>query len=182
MGSVMMTGFGRYRNYYRDALDKVGVTVNLLKVGTYKSFAEPYIANEPSPAAMEADTFLYNAMWKTYTDNVEKARKLPAGSIMQGINELPEQMKAAGDDSAKLALNLKLVDGLKTRDELRDLMLKNGARDEQGKTFRQIAFDDYLARQKPQLFGNAVGVVVASGEISEGKRPQVLSVVCRHRN
>jgi hypothetical protein len=83
---------------------------------------------------MEADTFLYNAMWKTYTDNVEKARKLPAGSIMQGINELPEQMKAAGDDSAKLALNLKLVDGLKTRDELRDLMLKNGARDEQGKT------------------------------------------------
>jgi protease-4 len=181
MGSVMMTGFGRYRNYYRDALDKVGVTVNLLKVGTYKSFAEPYIANEPSPAAMEADTFLYNAMWKTYTDNVEKARKLPAGSIMQGINE-PEQMKAAGDDSAKLALNLKLVDGLKTRDELRDLMLKNGARDEQGKTFRQIAFDDYLARQKPQLFGNAVGVVVASGEISEGKRPQVLSVVCRHRN
>lgn len=168
MGSVMMTGFGRYRNYYRDALDKVGVTVNLLKVGTYKSFAEPYIANEPSPAAMEADTFLYNAMWKTYTDNVEKARKLPAGSIMQGINELPEQMKAAGDDSAKLALNLKLVDGLKTRDELRDLMLKNGARDEQGKTFRQIAFDDYLARQKPQLFGDAVGVVVASGEISEG--------------
>jgi protease-4 len=41
MGGVMLEGFGRYRNYYRDALDKVGVTVNLLKVGTYKSAAEP---------------------------------------------------------------------------------------------------------------------------------------------
>ncbi len=67
MGSVMLTGFGRYRNYYRDALDKVGITVNLLKVGTYKSFAEPYIANAPSEAATEAESFLYNAMWKTYT-------------------------------------------------------------------------------------------------------------------
>ncbi|MFZ6688299.1 signal peptide peptidase SppA [Undibacterium sp. SXout11W] len=171
MGSVMLTGFGRYRNYYRDALDKVGITVNLLKVGTYKSFAEPYIANAPSEAATEAESFLYNAMWKTYTNNVEQARKLPVGSIMQGIDQLPELMKAAGDDSAKLALNMKLVDGLKTRDELRELMLKRGARDEQNHTFRQIAFDDYLSRQKPKLFGDAVGVIVASGEIGDGKAP-----------
>ncbi|MBC3862966.1 signal peptide peptidase SppA [Undibacterium jejuense] len=171
MGSVMLTGFGRYRNYYRDALDKVGITVNLLKVGTYKSFAEPYIANAPSEAATEAESFLYNAMWKTYTNNVEQARKLPVGSIMQGIDQLPELMKAAGDDSAKLALNMKLVDGLKTRDELRELMLKRGARDVQNHTFRQIAFDDYLSRQKPKLFGDAVGVIVASGEIGDGKAP-----------
>ena len=45
---VLIEGFGRYRNYYRDALDKVGVTVNLMKVGTYKSFAEPFIGNGPS--------------------------------------------------------------------------------------------------------------------------------------
>jgi protease-4 len=47
MGMVLIEGFGRYRNYYRDALDKLGVTVNLLKVGTYKSFAEPYIGQRP---------------------------------------------------------------------------------------------------------------------------------------
>jgi len=171
MGAVMITGFGKYRNYYRDALDKVGITVNLLKVGTYKSFAEPYIANAPSEAATEAESFLYNAMWKTYTNNVEQARKLPAGSIMQSIDQLPDLMKAAGDDSAKLAVNMKLVDGLKTRDELRELMLKRGARDEQNHTFRQIAFDDYLGRQKPRLFGDAVGVIVAEGEIGDGTAP-----------
>lgn len=171
MGTVMLSGFGRYRNYYRDALDKVGITVNLMKVGTYKSFAEPYIANAPSQAAAEADAFLYGALWKTYTDDVEKARKLPAGTLMRGINELPQLLNAAGGDIAKLALNNKLVDGLKTRDELRQLMISKGVKDEHGKSFRQISFDDYLAKQKPQFFGDAVGVVVASGEISEGMAP-----------
>jgi protease-4 len=63
MGMVLIEGFGRRRNYYRDALDKLGVTVNLMKVGTYKSFAEPYISNGPSQAATEADTVLYGALW-----------------------------------------------------------------------------------------------------------------------
>ena len=71
MGMVMIEGFGGRRNYYRDALDKLGVTVNLIKVGTYKSFAEPYIANGPSEAAQEADSFLYNALWQDYTALVE---------------------------------------------------------------------------------------------------------------
>ena len=171
MGTVMMTGFGKYRNYYRDALDKLGITVNLLKVGTYKSFAEPYIANEPSPAAAEADAFLYNAMWKTYTDDVEKSRKLSAGAIMQSIDQLPALLNTAHGDIAQLALNTKLVDGLKTRDELRELMLKRSVRDEQIKSFRQVNFDDYLSRQKPSFSGDAVGVIVAAGEISEGMAP-----------
>ena len=50
LGSLMVTGYGGYRNYYRDALDKLGITVNLVRVGTYKSAAEPYIANGPSQA------------------------------------------------------------------------------------------------------------------------------------
>ncbi len=171
MGTVMLSGFGHYRNYYRDALDKLGITVNLMKVGTYKSFAEPYIANAPSPAASEAESFLLNAMWKTYTDGVEKARKLPAGAIMKGIDELPQLLNAAGGSIAQLAVNSKLVDGLKTRDELRKLMLSMGARDEQNKSFRQISFDDYLAKQRPALPGSGIGVIIASGEISDGMEP-----------
>jgi len=143
MGLVELEGFGGYRNYYRDALDKLGITVNVMRVGTYKSFAEPFIANAPSPAALEAETFLYNGMWKNYTDTVEKARKLPAGGIMQGIDNLPQLVSEAHGDLAKLALSAKLVDGLKTR-------------------------DDYLAKQKPQFVGDSVAVVIASGEISDG--------------
>lgn len=171
MGNVMLTGFGRYRNYYKDALDKIGITVNVLKVGTFKSFAEPYIANGPSSAAAEADAFLYNAMWKFYTDGVEAARKLPAGAIMQSIDNLPEMLKAANGSVGQFAVDAKLIDGLKTRDDLRQMMLGMGAKDEHTKSFKQIAFDDYLENHRSFAFGPAVAVIVAEGEISEGNAP-----------
>jgi protease-4 len=168
MGMVMLEGFGRHRNYYRDALDKLGVTVNLIKVGTYKSFAEPYINNGPSPAAAEADAFLYNALWASYTAEVEKYRKLPAGTIDQAIAKLPETMTAAGGNAAQVALDAKLVDGIKTRDEVRDMLTARGVRDPAIKSFRQISFNDYLARHPQKVFGDAVGVIVAEGSISDG--------------
>lgn len=171
MGTVMLSGFGRYRNYYKDALDKIGITVNVLKVGTYKSFAEPYIGNGPSPASAEADAFLYNAMWKIYTDGVEKARKLPAGAIMAGIDSLPETLREVNGSVAQFALKTKLVDGLKTRDDLRQMMLGLGAKDEHTKSFKQVSFDDYLDNIIKLPFGPAIGVVVAEGEISDGSAP-----------
>jgi protease-4 len=170
-GTVTLTGFGSLRNYYKDALDKVGVTVNLIRVGTYKSFGEPYIANEPSPAAVEADTALYASLWKTFTDDVEKQRKLAPGSLMRTIDDLPARVAAAGGDFAKLALAEKAVDGLKTRDELRAMMIERGAKDDDEKTFRQVSFDDYLGRIKPTLTGEAIGVVVAEGDIVDGTAP-----------
>ncbi len=168
MGMVMIEGFGRHRNYYRDALDKVGVTVNLMKVGTYKSFAEPYIGNGPSPAAQEADAFLYNALWANYTAEVEKARKLPGGAIAKGIEELPQRMAAANGNAGKVALDWKLIDGLRTRDEVRAEMLKRGVYDDAIKSFRQVSFQDYLDRNPPKLLGDAVAVIVAAGDITEG--------------
>jgi protease-4 len=171
LGMVYLEGYGRYRNYYRDALDRLGVKVSLKRVGTYKSAAEPYIANEASPASREADAVLYGALWSGWTDAVEKARKLPAGSIARGIDELPQRFAAVGGDAAQLALSEKLVDGLKTRDELRTLLTARGARDEERKTFRQVSFGEYLARLKPKATGDAVGVVVAEGEIVDGRAP-----------
>ncbi len=168
MGMVSIQGFGHYRNYYRDALDKLGVTVNLLRVGTYKSFAEPYIGNGPSPAAKEADEYLYNALWANYTADVEKNRKLAPGTIDNGINALPKLMEEAKGDTAQLALTHHLVDGLKTRDQIRAMLIARGAPDAEGKNFRQIGFDDYLLRHRPKPFGAGIGVVVAQGEISDG--------------
>ena len=168
MGMVLIEGFGGRRNYYRDALDKLGVTVNLIKVGTYKSFAEPYIANGPSEAAQEADAFLYGALWQDYTGQVEKNRKLAKGALAGWIDTLPQQMEAAGGSAARVALQGKLVDGLKTRDELRELLVKRGAWDERIKSFRQVGYGEYLARHQPKPFGDAVGVITASGNITEG--------------
>jgi protease-4 len=169
MGMVMIEGFGRRRNYYRDALDKLGVTVNLMKVGTYKSAAEPFISNSPSRDALEADAFLYGALWQNYTASVEKNRKLPGGAVARSIEQLPQLMEAAGGDAAQVALRAKLVDGIKTKDEVRALMIKRGVYEESIKTFRQVSFGDYLARNPQKAFGDAVGVIVASGEITDGQ-------------
>ncbi|MBV8665908.1 MAG: signal peptide peptidase SppA [Burkholderiaceae bacterium] len=171
MGMVALEGFGGYRNYYHDALDKLGVTVNVMKVGAYKNFAEPFTENAPSAEAVEAESALYNDMWAYYTGTVEKARHLEAGSIMRTINDLPQLMKEAHGDPAKIALSEKWVDGLKTRDEMRQLMLAIGAKDEKAKTFRQIGFEEYQARQRPRFAGDAIGVVIAAGSISDGMAP-----------
>jgi len=169
MGMVMIEGFGRHRNYYRDALDKLGVTVNLVKVGTYKSAAEPYISNAPSQAALEADTYLYGDLWNNYTAAVEKNRKLAAGSVARGIDQLPQLMEAAGGSAAQVALNQKLVDGIKTKDEVRAMMIKRGAFDSSIDSFRQVSFNDYLGRNPRPVLGDAVGVIVAEGEIVDGQ-------------
>lgn len=171
-GLVLLRGFGGYRNYYRDALDRLGISVNVFKVGKYKSFAEPFTQTGPSPEAREDEQRLLNDLWHQYTAALEAARKLPAGSIERLIEELPQRFAAVAGDPAQLALQEKLVDGLKTRDELRALLIERGALDREHKTFRQISFGDYLSLQPGPGRGDVIGVVVAAGDIINGEAPQ----------
>lgn len=171
-GSVLLRGLGGYRNYYRDALDRLGIAVNVFRVGKYKSFAEPFIQNEPSQEAYEDESRLLNDLWRQYTDAVELARKLPRGGIGRLIDELPQRVSAVNGDAAQLALKEKLVDGLKTRDELRALLVERGAFDSERKTFRQIALGDFVSLQPSSTRGDVVGVVVAAGDIVDGEAPQ----------
>ena len=172
MGAVMLEGFGRYRTYYKDAFDRLGVSANVLRVGAFKNAAEPYYANGPSPASLEAERVLYGDLWGRYTGAVEAARKLPAGSIAKLIDSLPGSLEAVKGDAAQLMLQAKLVDGIKTRDEVRELLIARGALDESDKktrSFRRIGFTDYLAHIKPKhQTGAQIGVVVAEGEIVDG--------------
>lgn len=171
MGAVFLQGYGGLRNYYRQALDRVGVSANVVRVGQYKNAAEPFFASAPSKETLEAEAYLYNALWNLYTRGVEKARKLPEGAIAQGIAALPGSLQALQGDTARLAVQVRLVDGLKTRDELRAMLIERGAEDPEAKTFRQIGWREYLSRQKPATSGPAIGVVVAEGEIGEGEEP-----------
>ena len=171
MGAVALQGYGGLRNYYRQALDRVGVSANVVRVGKYKNAAEPFFASAPSKETLEAEAYLYDALWSLYTRGVEKARKLPEGAIAQGIAALPGSLQTLQGDTARLALEGRLVDGLKTRDELRAMLIERGAEDLKAKTFRQIGWREYLSRQKPAASGPAIGVVVAEGEIGEGSEP-----------
>ncbi|TMH74355.1 MAG: signal peptide peptidase SppA [Betaproteobacteria bacterium] len=172
-GAVLLTGLGGYRNYYRDALDRLGVTVNVFRVGKYKSFVEPFVNNAPSREAQEAESFWLNDAWTSYTGQVEQARKLPTGALGRMIDELPVRLGAAGGDLAKLALSEKLVDALMTRDELRALLIKRGAEDPAHKTFRQVSFQEYrYGLPDSGDRSTQVAVVVVQGDIVDGDAPQ----------
>lgn len=171
MGAVLIEGYGRRRNYYRDALDRLGVAVNVVRAGRYKNALETFVANGPSPETQEADTALYQGLWDQYVEAVEKARRLPSGHLRALIEGLPDSLVAAGGDPARLALDQKLVDGLMTPDALRTMLIDRGSRDEKSKSFRRVDLHAYLRHVKPQRTGDAVGVVVAEGEIVDGDAP-----------
>lgn len=172
MGAVFIEGYGRYRSYYKEAFDRLGVSANVVRAGKFKNAAETFSASGPSPETVESDRALYGSLWASWTGGVERARKLPAGSIMGYIDGIPGSLQALGGDSAQLGLKSKLVDALKTRDEMRKTLIERGAEDEKNKTFRQVSFGEYLARVKPPegtSKSDSIAVVVAQGEIVDGR-------------
>ncbi len=178
MGSMLLEGLGRYRQYYRQGLqDKLGVDVHLFRVGEFKSAAEPYILDAASKESKEADLFWMSDIWQRYLADIAKARKLTPEQLASGIDTLPEGIAAAGGDLAKFALQQKLVDGLKTQEEVETLLTERGVADEDSDNgFRSVSLGGYLAQldaktvriadERPQ-----VAVVVAAGEITDGEQP-----------
>ena len=171
LGGVLIEGFGRSRNYYKDAFDKLGVKANLIRVGKFKSAGEPYILNAPSAEALKAEAHVYDAMWTLYTQGVEKARKLPQGSISQNIAKLPNALVDVKGNAGQLALDWKWVDQLQTFESLRDTLMKEVGKDEDIHSFRQVNWKDYLQSEAKKVKGNHIAVVVAKGEIGDGRAP-----------
>jgi len=173
MGSVGLDGFGGYRNYYHDALERIGVSVHVYRAGKYKSFGETYTNSAPSPESLEEDAALLGDVWGGFAADIEKARKLEKGAVGHWIDERADRLAAVGGDAARLALESRLVDGLKTRSELREYLIGLGVADEEHKTFRQVALGDYAAGLVEASERNAaIGIVVAEGGISDGEEAQ----------
>lgn len=177
MGGLVLEGLGRYRQYFREGLqDKLGVDVHLFKVGEYKSAAEPYVLDAASPEAKEADLFWMNDVWQRYLADVAKLRKLSPPQLAADVDALPADLTAAQGDLAKYAQSKRLVDGLKTEEEVDQLLAKRGVADEDSDNgVRSVELGGYLAHvdrslqavdERPQ-----VAVVVAEGEIAGGERP-----------
>lgn len=171
-GLALIEGLGRYRTYYRGALEKLGVKMHVFRVGTYKSAVEPYLLDGPSEAAQEADRYWLGDLWQVMLADIAKARGVEAAGLQAMIDELPQRMAAVGGNPAQLALSEKLIDGTKTPDELREMLIASGTKDDEEETFRQVALNDYVERvRKPVVGGNQVGVIVAAGEIVGGNQP-----------
>jgi protease-4 len=172
-GAVVLEGLASYRSYFREALDKLGVDVHLIKVGQYKSAAEPYVLNQASDAAKEADRYWMGGLWQDYLAEIASLRKIDAASIGEDIAHYDERVASQGGDLAKVALAQKLVDALATRSDARKLLREKGVA-EGDESFRQVDYKTYLAMLTPEVrapLGAEVAVVIAQGEIVPGDQP-----------
>jgi protease-4 len=176
MGAVLLNGFGLYRLYFKTALDKLQIQFHVFKAGTYKSALEPVTRDSMSEYAKEANLGWLTVLWAAYTSDVAQRRGFNPQSLDDYINNISDYLAQADGDAAVMALNLGLVDELKTRDEIRQELIERVGQDPDEPTFKQIAFDAYLEDIQPRLMKShpakdQVGVVVASGIIMDGEQP-----------
>ena len=176
MGVIMLQGFGLYRKYFKTALEKLQIQFHVFKVGTYKSALEPFLRDSMSDYAKEANRAWLSILWDFYKVEVASKRGFRPQDLDDFINNTPVYLAKAKGDAALMALNLGLVDELKTRDEVRQELIERLGQDEDGLTFKQIAFDQYLNRIRPDLMKShpardKVGIIVASGIIMDGEQP-----------
>jgi len=173
MGLVVLEGYERYRNYYKSALDKLGIDVNVFRVGTFKSAVEPWIRDDMSPEDRVASQAFVDSLWGSYLDVVAAARGLEPSALRQYVDTLSPTVKAANGDTAKVALDAKLVTALKTPLEVEQRIMELAAKDEDKETYRSVGLDDYLrivrAEDKISRHPDArVAVLIGSGEIVDG--------------
>ena len=176
MGLVLIDGYDRYRMYLKDALDKLGVAINVFRVGSFKSAVETFTRTNMSPEDREESRTYLNALWSSYQAAVTRARKLPPDALEKYVDSLAKTVSAAGGDTARVALQANLVSGLKTRIEFEQRLIGLVGKDDDNESFKSISADDYVryARAQKKLKADGkprVGVIVAEGNILDGDQP-----------
>ncbi|HSG57958.1 MAG TPA: signal peptide peptidase SppA [Woeseiaceae bacterium] len=175
-GLLFLQGFGSYRNYYKDAIDKLRIDWNVFRVGTHKSFVEPFTRMDMSDEDRETRARLLEQLWALYREGVVAARGLDEGAVQAYADNLLENIRAADGDFASTALENGLVDGLLNHAELRGRLIELVGEDrDRPDTYSAAGMQEYLAQMR-LLAGGTVGeenvaIIVASGEILFGSQP-----------
>ena len=176
MGFVLIDGYDRYRTYFKDALDKLGVGINVFRVGAFKSAVETYTRSSMSPEDREESLGYLGALWSSYQQAITRARKLPPDALTRYVDSLAKTVPAARGDAAQVALRAGLVSAVKTRLEVEKRLIGLVGEDDSSGSFRSVSAADYAhfarAQKKARAGGKPrVGVIVASGEILDGDQP-----------
>ncbi|MGT7746670.1 signal peptide peptidase SppA [Escherichia coli] len=170
-GVVDLHGFATNGLYYKSLLDKLKVSTHVFRVGTYKSAVEPFIRDDMSPAAREANSRWIGELWQNYLNTVAANRQIPAQQVFPGAQGLLEGLTKTGGDTAKYALENKLVDALASSAEIEKALTKEFGWSKTDKNYRAISYYDY-ALKTPADTGDSIGVVFANGAIMDGEETQ----------
>ena len=176
MGGIMLTGFGSYSSYFKEALDKLKINMHIFRVGKYKSAVEPFLGNSMSEEARADRRDLVGSLWQYYSSQIEHLRGLPIGALDNLVDNMHLRLADANGDVAALALDQGLVDKVATRSETFNY-LKQVLPTANG-DFASISMPAYLNNIKLSKLDAVdktkplVALVVASGNILDGNQPE----------
>ena len=167
LGGVLITGPGGSNLYYKGLLDKLGVTANVYRVGTYKSAVEPFIRNDMSPAARQNYTALDQARLESWRQEVKQAR--PKANIDLFLTNMNGAIAAAGGDMAKAALGAGLIDRIGDRRAFEARLADLGGPGVHGAAFKKVKLGSYVADVVDRSPSGPIGIVTIAGMIVDGK-------------
>lgn len=175
-GGVLLQGYGRFRSYFSDAIEKLKLDWNIFKVGTYKSAVEPFERMDMSEADRQASLNLIDQLWGTYLEDVADARALSVAGMEEYTDKYTDVVAAAEGDLAQAAKDYNLVDELLTRTQLRELLIGYVGTDEDSEVnYSSIGMGEYLAHEDmlngEQPGEENIGIIIASGVIQSGTQP-----------
>ncbi|WP_192456886.1 signal peptide peptidase SppA [Musicola keenii] len=166
-GNVDLHGFATNNLYYKTLLDKLKVSTHIFRVGTYKSAVEPFIRDDMSPAAREADSRWVSLLWQNYLNTVAANRQITAQQLFPGADGLLKNLRAVEGDTARYALENKLVDEVATRPAIEQSLVKAFGWDAKNKNFNATSIYDYKPNN-PVADSNEIAVIFANGTIVDG--------------
>ena len=161
-----ITGLSSSLVFYKDLLDKLGVNVQLIRHGKYKSAGEGYIKNAPSEENLEQNQVMVDGIWNSLAGEIAKSRDISLDKFNQLVDNLqlgfPEQLLEAG-----------LVDGLVTTEEFKQKLTDLAVADDYD-DIKFIPFADYVQAKVKENFKakKKVAVIYADGEIVDGTQKQ----------
>ena len=176
-GFMLLEGYSRYKMYFKSALEKLSINQHIFRVGTFKSAVEPYLRDNMSDAAKEANTLWLNDLWQQYKQDVATQRNFTLDNFDESIVNLVTKLENSKGSFAEYALANHWVDQLKTRNEMRDSLVAMVGKNKKGDSYNHIGFNDYLTAIKPNVAISAytqksptdkVAVIVAKGTILDG--------------
>ncbi|EJE5201727.1 signal peptide peptidase SppA [Salmonella enterica] len=167
-GQINLHGFATNGLYYKTLLDKLKVSTHVFRVGTYKSAVEPFIRDDMSPAAREADSRWIGELWQNYLNTVSTNRQISPQQLFPGAQAIIDGLTSVGGDNAKYALDHKLVDALLSSADVEKALTKQFGWSKTENNYRAISYYDYSLKT-PADNGGTIAVIFANGAIMDGE-------------
>lgn len=160
-GMNMFNGISTQLIFLKDALDRLGINVQLIRHGKYKSAGEMYIRNSSSKENMEQNVSMITSMWDSWATDIAESRGISKEELNSMINNL--ELNFPSD-----FLEKGMVDGLLTREELQQKLADLYVTDNY-KNVKGISLADYAKLNPVNLKpANKVAVIYAEGNIVDG--------------